>query len=49
MAMFRRRASAYRQMGYRFAIDDAISSAAVRGQLGLFPNTPQIQGRSPGI
>lgn len=40
-AMFRRRASAYRQMGYRFVLDDAIGGAAARGQLGLFPGAEQ--------
>ena len=36
LAMFRRRAAAYRQMGYRFAVDENIASAALRGQPDLF-------------
>ena len=35
-AMFRRRAAAYRQMGYRFEIDEALGRASLRRQLGLF-------------
>ncbi len=36
LAMFRRRAMAYRQMGYRFALDESIGNAALRDQLSLF-------------
>ena len=35
-AMFRRRATAYRQMGYRFEIDESLGRASLRRQLGLF-------------
>jgi hypothetical protein len=35
-AMFRRRATAYRQMGYRFEIDESLGRASLRQQLGLF-------------
>lgn len=35
-AMFRRRAAAYRQMGYRFEIDESLGRASLRQQLGLF-------------
>lgn len=35
-AMFRRRATAYRQMGYRFEIDESLGRASLWWQLGLF-------------
>lgn len=35
-AMFRRRVAAYREMGYRIAIDENLSRASAIGQLGLF-------------
>jgi hypothetical protein len=34
--MFRRRAAAYRQMGYRFEIDESLGRASLWRQLGLF-------------
>lgn len=40
LAMFRRRAAAYRQMGYRFAIDESIGTTALYDQLGLFEDRP---------
>jgi superfamily II DNA or RNA helicase len=42
-AMFRRRATAYRQMGYRFEIDESLGSDSLRRQLGLF-NRPDTSG-----
>jgi superfamily II DNA or RNA helicase len=35
-AMFRRRATAYRQMGYRFEVDESLGRASLLRQLGLF-------------
>lgn len=35
-AMFRRRAAAYRQMGYRFEIDESLGRESLFRQLGLF-------------
>ncbi|MGH7959461.1 MAG: TOTE conflict system archaeo-eukaryotic primase domain-containing protein [Opitutaceae bacterium] len=35
-AMFRRRATAYRQMGYRFELDESLGRESVWRQLGLF-------------
>jgi superfamily II DNA or RNA helicase len=35
-AMFRRRATAYRQMGYRFEIDESLGRESLWRQLGLF-------------
>jgi superfamily II DNA or RNA helicase len=46
LAMFRRRASAYRQMRYQFSIDGAISRAAPRSQLGLFSEELHNTGQS---
>jgi superfamily II DNA or RNA helicase len=45
LAMFRRRAAAYRQMGYRFAIDESIGGAALRGQQGLFEDSVSAPDR----
>ena len=42
-AMFRRRATAYRQMGYRFEIDESLGRESLRRQLGLFDRS----GASP--
>jgi superfamily II DNA or RNA helicase len=35
-AMFRRRAAAYRQMGYTFEVDESLGRASLLRQLGLF-------------
>lgn len=35
-SMFRRRATAYREMGYRFSMDENLGSNSVADQLGLF-------------
>lgn len=45
-AMFRRRAVAYRQMGYRFEIDKSLGRASLRQQLGLF-DQPDNSDTSP--
>ncbi len=41
LAMFRRRAVAYRQLGYRFVFDESLSGSSLRSQAPLFdsPNT----------
>jgi superfamily II DNA or RNA helicase len=39
MAMFRRRASAYRQMGYKISVNNSLSEASGVGQRGLFEST----------
>jgi hypothetical protein len=45
-AMFRRRATAYRQMGYRFEIDESLGRESLRHQLGLFDRSGD-SGASP--
>jgi superfamily II DNA or RNA helicase len=45
-AMFRRRATAYRQMGYRFEIDESLGRESLRHQLGLFDRSGE-SGASP--
>ena len=44
-AMFRRRATAYRQMGYRFEIDEFLRGESICRQLGLFDRSGD--GKAP--
>jgi superfamily II DNA or RNA helicase len=49
LAMFRRRAVAYRQMGYRFEFDESPASSSLRGQYALFADSPSCPATSaPG-
>lgn len=45
LAMFRRRAVAYRQMGYRFEFDESLAGSSLHGQFALFETPPSPHPR----